>query len=231
MPYAQLPHELLTIIQNGETIEVEFKKSTNDITKDIYETVCSFSNRNGGHIFLGVKDNGTILGIEPNYVDRMKKNFVTSVNNENKMYPPLYLTPIEYEYEGRIILYIHVPLNSNVCRCNGRIYDRINESDIDITNHADEVYRLYARKSSSYFVNKVFPVFHAGDLRHDLLDRARKMTRVRMENHPWKSMADEELLRNAGLILRDSSTGHEGITLAAILLFGPDDLIFSVLAN
>lgn len=44
-------------------------------------------------------------------------------------------------------------------------------------------------------------------------------------------MTDEEMLRNAGLILRDSSTGKEGITLASILLFGPDDLIFSVLAH
>lgn len=117
----QLPQELLSIIKNGETIEVEFKKLTKDIIKDVYETVCSFSNRNGGHIFLGIKDNGTILGIEPDCVDRMKKNFVTSVNNENKMYPRLYLTPVKYEYEGRIILYIHVPPNSSVCRCNGRM--------------------------------------------------------------------------------------------------------------
>lgn len=40
-----------------------------------------------------------------------------------------------------------------------------------------------------------------------------------------------ERLHNAGLILRDRNTGKEGITLAAILLFGPDDLIFSVLAH
>lgn len=228
MPYTQLPQELLTIIQNGETVEVEFKKSTNDITKDVYETVCSFSNRNGGHIFLGVKDNGTILGIEPDCVDRMKKNFVTSVNNENKMYPPLYLTPLEYEYEGKIIFYIRVPLSSNVCRCNGRIYDRINESDIDITNHADEVYRLYARKNSSYFVNKV-TCFGMDALRPDLIERAKKMTRVRGESHPWRSMSDEELLRSAGLILTDEFTQKEGITIAAILLFGQDSTIMSVL--
>ena len=38
-------------------------------------------------------------------------------------------------------------------------------------------------------------------------------------------MDDEKLLRTSGLILRDSMTGNEGITLAAILLFGPDELI------
>ncbi len=51
-----LPSELLTLIERGESHTVEFKKSTIDITKDVYETVCSFSNRDGGHIFLGVKD-------------------------------------------------------------------------------------------------------------------------------------------------------------------------------
>lgn len=33
-------------------------------------------------------------------MDKVKREFVTSVNNENKMYPPLYLTPIEYEEDG-----------------------------------------------------------------------------------------------------------------------------------
>lgn len=93
------------------------------------------------------------------------------------------------------------------------------------------VYQLYARKQDTYYVNKVFPVFSVSDLRHDLIDRARKMTKVRMENHPWRNMSDEELLRSANLILTDTATGKEGITLAAILLFGPDNLIYSVLAH
>ncbi|MEY8378952.1 RNA-binding domain-containing protein [Lachnospiraceae bacterium 56-18] len=98
-----LPSELLALIEQGETHTVEFKKSTADITKDTYETVCSFSNRDGGHIFLGVKDNGTIIGIQPDCVDQMKKDFVTTINNGNKMYPPLYLIPIEYEWEAKTI--------------------------------------------------------------------------------------------------------------------------------
>ena len=72
--------ELLNLINGGENIQVEFKKSTNEMTKDVYDTVCAFSNRDGGHIFLGVKDNGTILGIRPDCVERMKKDFVTAVN-------------------------------------------------------------------------------------------------------------------------------------------------------
>ena len=81
--------ELLKLIQSGESIQVEFKKSTTEITKDVYDTVCSFSNRDGGIILLGVKDNGEILGVAPDAVDRMKKDFVTSINNGQKINPPL----------------------------------------------------------------------------------------------------------------------------------------------
>ena len=66
-------------------------------------------------------------------------------------------------------------------------------------------------------------------LRTDLIDKARKMTRVRSDNHPWQSMDDEELLRSAGLILMDRESRKEGITLAAILLFGKDTTIMSAL--
>ncbi len=181
--------ELLKLIHSGENIRVEFKKSTDDITKDIYDTVCSFSNRDGGTIILGVKDNGTILGIAPDAVDRMKKDFVTSINNGQKINPPLYLQPEVYSIDGQIFLVIQVPVSSQVCRHRGRIFDRNHDSDIDITDSSDMVYQLYARKSGSYFVNKVTR-FQLSDLRSDLLDRARAMTTSRNRNHPWKSMTD-----------------------------------------
>ena len=221
--------EILNILSKGENHTTEFKKSQTSITKDVYESVCAFSNRDGGNIFLGVKDNGEILGIEPNCVEQIKKDFVTAINNSNKMYPPLFLSPKEYKIDGKIILHIYVSVGTQVSRCSGRIYDRNNESDIDITNNEELVYKLYARKQDTYFVNRVFPEWGLDVLRTDLIDKARKMTRVRSDNHPWQSMDDEELLRSAGLILMDRESRKEGITLAAILLFGKDTTIMSAL--
>ena len=51
----------------------------------------------------------------------------------------------------------------------------------------------------------------------------------RNKNHVWGNMSNEELLRSADLILTDPETKREGITLAAILLFGKDNSIMSVL--
>ena len=67
------------------------------------------------------------------------------------------------------------------------------------------------------------------DLRSDIIDRARRLSRLRNKNHPWLTMTDEEILRSSGLILKDSEKGVDGLTLAAILLFGKDETIMAAL--
>lgn len=46
----------LNLIQNGEKINVELKNSSRKLPENLFETVCAFLNRNGGHIFLKVDD-------------------------------------------------------------------------------------------------------------------------------------------------------------------------------
>lgn len=54
---------LQSMLTIGETVAVEFKRCGNGIESDTYETVCSFLNRFGGDIFMGVLDSGTVSGI------------------------------------------------------------------------------------------------------------------------------------------------------------------------
>jgi ATP-dependent DNA helicase RecG len=56
-------NKLQKILSIGETVAVEFKRCGNGISADTYTTVCSFLNRYGGDIYLGVEDNGTVVGI------------------------------------------------------------------------------------------------------------------------------------------------------------------------
>ncbi len=223
--------EIRNLIQNGEKIDVEFKESKNVLTKDVYDSVCSFNNRKGGHILLGVNDSREIVGVHSEKVDRIIREFTTTINNSQKIYPPLYLTPIPIEIDGKTVIYIRVPEGNQVCRHNGTIWDRSYEGDINITNNAELVYKLYARKQSTYFVNKVYPNFKMDCLDTSVIKKARKKAIIRNQNHSWKDMSDEELLRSANLILIDPETNREGITLAAILLFGKDNTIMSVLSQ
>ena len=221
--------EIRRLIKTGEKIDVEFKESKIALNKDVFDTVCSFSNRNGGHIFLGVNDQKEIVGVNEDRVDKIIKDFTNSINSPQKLYPPLYLIPEVFDVDGKKVIYIRVPEGTQVYRHNGKIFDRSYEGDINITNHADLVFKLYARKQSSYFVNKVYPNLDISFLDSAVIEKARKMAVVRNENHAWGSMDNEELLRSANLILVDPDTKTEGITLAAILLFGKENTIMSVL--
>lgn len=91
------------------------------------------------------------------------------------------------------------------------------------------VFNLYSRKQGKCFVDNVLTQYNISDLRTDVIERARRMSRARNKNHPWLTMTDEELLRSVGLIARESNSNKDGITLAAILLFGKDEIIASAL--
>lgn len=68
--------EAKNIIAKGEGINIEFKSCQNEIGSSVYETVCSFLNRSGGYIFIGVNDDKEIVGVNKNNLEAMKKNFV-----------------------------------------------------------------------------------------------------------------------------------------------------------
>lgn len=221
--------EIIKLIEDGEKIDVELKESKSSLNKDVYDTVCSFNNRSGGHIILGVNNNKEIIGINPTKVDKMIKDFTTAINNPKKLYPPLYLTPEHIVVDGKDLIYIHVPEGYQVCRHGARIYDRSYEGDVNITDNSELVYKLYARKQGTYFVNKVYLNLTLDCLDRSIIAKVRKRASIRNHDHSWKDMTDEELLRSANLILLDPQSNKEGLTLAAILLFGKDNTIMSVL--
>ncbi len=100
------------LIRQGEGIDIEFKTCRNQLNRDVYETACAFLNRYGGTLLLGVQDSGDICGIEPEVVSQLKKDFVTAINNPQKITPPTYLSIDEIEIKGKRILHIFVPESS-----------------------------------------------------------------------------------------------------------------------
>ena len=149
--------EIKKLIQNGEKIDVEFKESKDALAKNVFVTVCSFNNRNGGHILLGVNDKKEIVGVSPDKVDKIIKEFTTAINNPLKINSTLYLQPEVFTVDNKKIIYIRVPEGTQVCLLNGKIWDRSYDGDINITNNSDAVYKLYAIKKHECFVNKVYP--------------------------------------------------------------------------
>ena len=223
-----IAEQLRKIIKGGEGLTVEFKECRSRVNRDVYESICAFLNRNGGHIVLGVRDNGSISGIVPEALPGIKKDLVTTLNNPQKINPPLYALPETITIDGKILLYFAIPESSQVHRCIGKIFDRNEDGDLDISNQPDSVAHLYIRKQSTFSENRIYPYIRVNDLRGDIIHRVQKMVRADNPNHPWGSMNDEELLQSARLHQRDYQSGKEGYTLAAVLLLGSDEVIQSI---
>jgi ATP-dependent DNA helicase RecG len=215
------------LLAEGEGLTVEFKKCRDKLSGSVFETVCSFSNRYGGHLLLGVDDAAIPIGVNRASAVQIKKEFVTMLNNPQKVSPSLFLGFEEIEIEDKLLLYAYIPVSSQIQSCSGRIYDRNEDGDFDITNSADLVAQLSIRKSSFYTEREIFPYVTENELRFELVEHARKMALSVNSDHPWKSLSPMELLKSAGLYDEDWRTGKKGFNLACILLFGKDEVIRS----
>ena len=76
--------------------------------------MCAFLNRFGGNIILGVNDNREVIGIDEDSILKLKKDFVNLCNNTSKISPTIYLKIMDYELDGKKILYINIPDSSEV---------------------------------------------------------------------------------------------------------------------
>ena len=147
-------------------------------------------------------------------LERWEKENPVSVDDDGR----LYYIEIEVDHYTVLVTY------------NGIQYTR-SGSTLQVLGGADleqAALRLSDTRQDNFYVNRVFPVFSISDLRQDLIDKARKLAIIKKADHPWKGMDNAELLRSCGLILIDTATGKEALTLAAILLFGTDIMIKSV---
>ena len=86
------PDKLKTIIAQKEGTEIEFKESKDSLARKVYESICAFLNRRGGHVVLGAKDNGEIVGVNPAKVQEQMDQLAKDMNNPQLFKPTYYLT-------------------------------------------------------------------------------------------------------------------------------------------
>ena len=224
--------KLKQLVRDGEGLAVEFKLCENELANSVYETVSSFSNRYGGYILLGVEDNGKISGVNPESIDKMKKDFANSLNNPQRFAPTLFISLEEAEIDGKTILWCYVPPNSQVVMFGGKVYDRSVDGDMDITRNSEMVTQIHRRKSTDYSEREIFPYAKEKDFDFErLMPKVRRLVTNRADDHPWANMSDEEILHSAGLYQEDPKLGKTGYNLAAVLLFGRDETIRSCTPN
>ena len=80
--------DLSDMLKGGEGISVEFKRCGNLPENDTFETICSFANRQGGNILLGVLNDGTVVGVNQDRALEIQRNVVNRVNDPSAFNAP-----------------------------------------------------------------------------------------------------------------------------------------------
>lgn len=97
--------QFIKLSKAGEGPRIEYKMCIEQISESLYETVCSFLNHSGGYILVGVRNNGEIVGVNPNKAETLKANIITCIKNQKQFLPSPYFTPQLMEVEGKTVLF------------------------------------------------------------------------------------------------------------------------------
>ena len=139
--------KFIALTRKGEDTRIEYKSCTEEISESLYESVCSFLNHRGGQILVGVQNDGTIIGVNPDKVEQLRTDIVNCINNPELFLPCPYFTPRIMEVEGKSVMQLDIPCGQYVYRFKGRYWDRNDDADIDVTDQPELLLSIFERKN------------------------------------------------------------------------------------
>ncbi len=210
------------IISGGENVTTEFKECIDKVSNSVYETVCSFLNHQGGTIFLGVKDDGDIVGVNPSSVNQIVKTLINASNNPELFIPYANVRPEVIEVEGKVLIVMEILSSNTVYQYKHKFYDRNGDADVDVTRQPELLNLLFERKSTNLYEGRIANGVTMSDLDHDTFEKCRMFNQKEDGTYPWKGLSDEEILKSCQLV-RFGKDGVMEFTNAALLLFGKEE--------
>ena len=91
-------HKIIRLIATGESETLDFKQTISDASK-IAKTMVAFANNKGGTLLVGVRDNGSIAGIQTE-----DEKYMLELAAEFYCSPKIQLEIIEHEIDRKIVL-------------------------------------------------------------------------------------------------------------------------------
>ena len=191
----------------------------------------SMSNCHGGTIILGIieKDDGSFVTTGLKDVEKLKKDFWNTINNNRKVSANLLTdTDIEsYEVNNDVILVIRVPraprefkpvyINDDLF---GGTFRRNGEGDYHCTK--SEVRAMLRDQTEETSDMKVLEDFDICDLDMETIRAYRNRHSAYRSEHVWESLPDEEYLERIGAAKKAKSDKKLHPTAAGLLMFGEE---------
>lgn len=215
--------KFIALTRKGEDTRIEYKTCTEEISESLYESVCSFLNHSGGQILVGVQNDGTIIGVNPDKGEKLRTDIVNCINNPELFLPCPYFTPRIMEVEGKSVMQLDIPCGQYVYRFKGRYWDRNDDADIDVTDQPELLLSIFERKNPHLFEERIVEGLTMEHLDAKTFQYCRNILATIQPSHPWLQMTNEELLISAHLAKKDGDKLQ--LKYAALILFGTEDAI------
>ena len=215
--------KFIALTRKGEDTRIEYKTCMEEISESLYESVCSFLNHSGGQILVGVQNDGTIIGVNPDKVEQLRTDIVNCINNPELFLPCPYFTPRIMEVEGKSVMQLDIPCGQYVYRFKGRYWDRNDDADIDVTDQPELLLSIFERKNPHLFEERFVEGLTMEGLDPNTFQYCRNIIQARQSSHAWLQLSDEEILTATHLAVRDGDKLK--IKYAALILFGTDDAL------
>ncbi len=138
--------ELKNLINKGEGHHIEFKLEE-EKNKDFAKTIVSFTNTDGGKVLIGVKDDGTIVGVSnPDLIMQRIGNIAY-----NNCEPPITIIQETANIDDKTIIIVNVPKGTQrPYRTNeGKYYVRSSNSCRDASR--EELLRIFQSSKSIFY--------------------------------------------------------------------------------
>ncbi|WP_321421703.1 ATP-binding protein [uncultured Methanobacterium sp.] len=190
------------ILEEGEGITVEFKKSMNE---NGFKTVSAFSNTHGGTLFCGISDSGNIAGFDCS--DEPVRTITNKIMDKMGIHPSISC----FDWEGKKILRINVEKSPNPISYNGKYYKRVGSTTTGILG--DELRDFFLRGSNWDGLTSEYSL--------DEIDEESFQRFIRRAVKKGRLVTDDtedifEILLRLNLLVEGK------LTNAAIILFGRD---------
>jgi len=208
--------QIKQIISNGENQEVEFKQAWPTV-ETLAKLICSMSNTIGGILFVGIKDNGEVLGITKINLDKMQK----IIAEANRLISPSPLISVINEVvDDKDILMVTIQRakDNTYNTYQGAIYIRIGST----------IHRLEGQTQLEFLRNRQILSFDEGVDESSTIEdvdqqKIKKYLEHRGQNNYFTNHTLKDFLISNRLANKDINLKIKNST---IILFGKDPIKF-----
>lgn len=205
-----------------ESLTVEFKSDVKKLPdSDLLDAVVGITNTDGGTLFLGVEDDGTITGVHRQHADAIGVTALIA----NKTVPAVSVRAELIEAEQKEVLQIEIPMSrAIVATSDGKILRRRLKADGTPENVPMYPYEINTRLSELSLLDFSAQILNGAvmdDLDPNERIRLRQIIKLRKGDKSLLDLDDEEL--DKALQLVKEYNGELRPTVTGMLLIGKED--------